>query len=101
MKVLNSTNENHYHGGDYEAQNKGISLHKLLYYLCASSPLHASVCMCKQYFESHHEFVLMVTTREWVSYLVDTSCGDGVNQSHVKSVIQVRYDLNMPTSQES
>ena len=28
---------------------KRDGLHELLYYLCASRPLHASVCMCMQY----------------------------------------------------
>ena len=69
IKALNS--KFHDHGGDYEVQNKGISLHELLYYLCATRPLHASVCMCMQYFESHHEFVLVVTIREFFRYLVD------------------------------
>ena len=55
---------------------KGTSLHELLYYFCASRPLQASVCMSMQYFESHHEFVLVVTIRELLKYLVDISCGD-------------------------
>ena len=36
--TLNTTNEHHEHDGDYEAYNKGTSLHERLYYLCASRP---------------------------------------------------------------
>jgi hypothetical protein len=60
-------------------KTKGISLHELLYYLCASRPLHVSVCMCIQYFESHHEFILVVIIREFFRYLVGISCGDGMS----------------------
>ena len=77
IKALNS--KFHYHGGNCEAWNKGISLHELLYFPCASRPLHASVCMCMQYLESHREFVLVVTIREFLKYLVDISCGDGMS----------------------
>ena len=57
---------------EYRSMNSCITF-------CASWPLHASVCMCMQYFESHHEFILVVTIREFFRYLVDISCGDGMS----------------------
>jgi hypothetical protein len=45
-------------------RTKGVSLHKLLYYICVSRLLHASVCMCMQYLKSHHKVTLVVTIKE-------------------------------------
>jgi hypothetical protein len=76
IKALNS--KFHDHGGDYEAWNKGISLHELLYYLCASRPLHASMCMCMQYL-SHTTSLFLWWRLEnsldiWLIPLVVMSC---------------------------
>jgi hypothetical protein len=52
------------YNGDHVAWNKGVSLHELLYYICVSRLLHASVCMYMQYLKSHHKVALGVTIKE-------------------------------------
>jgi hypothetical protein len=47
--------EIHDYNGDHVAWNKGVSLHKLLYYICVSRLFQASVCMYMQYLKSHHK----------------------------------------------
>ena len=54
----------HDYNGDHVVYNKGVSLHELLYYICVSRLLHASVCMYMQYLKSHHKVALVVTIKE-------------------------------------